>query len=63
MYKTIGGIKTEFNITLQPKYKADAGEDYWEKIIDVTQGNGFGPSANWTDALEFARELSALKTS
>jgi hypothetical protein len=58
IFKMVDGVQIRFSVEYQPKYKADKDEGYWLKVINVTDGVGFGPAPDWPCALEFARELA-----
>ena len=61
---TIDGRNFRFSVKLQPLTKQDRGMGYsWpQKIIDVTDGVGFGPALSWVDAFEFAKQMAADKS-
>lgn len=62
--KTIDGRRFTFTVKLQTitKYDRAMGWNWLEKVIDVTDGVGFGPASSWVDAFEFAREMAADKS-
>ena len=59
--KTIDGRTFRFSVRLQTKTKDDRSSHrlFWQKIINVTDGVGFGPSDSWSDAIAYAKELAS----
>lgn len=51
----VDGKHTMFSVF----YQQAAG--YPEKLIDVTDGVGFGPAASWSEAINMAREFAKLR--
>jgi hypothetical protein len=61
--KSINGAEIQFDVKYQPRYKADAQDVYWLKIINVRDGVGFGAAPNWIEALKMARDFASLRVS
>ena len=61
--KSINGTEIRFDVKYQPKYKADAQDAYWLKVINVRGGVGFGAAPNWIEALKMAREFASIRKS
>jgi hypothetical protein len=59
--KTIDGRGFRFTVKLQPMTKQERGMGYhWPpKVIDVTDGVGFGPATSWADAFDFAKQMAS----
>lgn len=51
----VDGKRTKFSVF----YQQVTG--YPEKLIDVTDGIGFGPAGSWTEAIALAREFAKLR--
>ena len=51
----VSGKTTKFSVS----YQQDEG--YPQKVIDVTDGVGFGPALSWSEALKMARQFAELR--
>jgi hypothetical protein len=55
MNKLVNGHLIEFTVVLQNRFK-------FEKVIKINLNGRLGCAFNWTDALEYAREVAAIET-
>jgi hypothetical protein len=60
--KQIDGRTFKFTVSqiaTMTKHDRKSGRRFSQKVIEVTDGVGFGPSSSWQDAIEFAKEMAA----